>query len=145
MSKYDKLKQRNTIQRTEEKPRLDLAVRASEEMAKDARRTAEVYRNAGEILDDIDARFEKATGLNGTDVAFLMLATALQVARQYVLSNEKFRLDANQGDKLMEKVTPPQWHEILLDSVPFTKFIAEKTRSTLAVATGKTKANFKSL
>lgn len=119
MSKYDKLKQKNTVQRAAEKPKLDLAVRASEEMAKDARRTAEVYRNAGEILDDIDARFEKATGLNGTDVAFLMLATALQVARQYVLSNEKFRLDANQGDKLMENVTPPQWHEILLDSVPY--------------------------
>ena len=91
MSKYDKLKQRNTIQRTEEKPKLDLAVRASEEMAKDARRTAEVYRNAGAILDDIDARFEKATGLEADDVAFLFLAIALQCVRQYVLTNFKER------------------------------------------------------
>ena len=99
MSKYDKLKQRNTIQRTEEKPKLDLAVRASEEMAKDARRTAEVYRNAGEILDDIDARFEKATGLEADDVAFLFLAIALQCVRQYVLTNFKERLSDQEAAK----------------------------------------------
>ena len=94
MSKYDKLKQKNTAQRAAEKPKLELAVRASEEMAKDARRTAEVYRNAGEILDDIDARFEKATGLNGTDVAFLMLATALQVGRWVVIGMIHSTIDA---------------------------------------------------
>lgn len=129
MSKYDKLKQRNAIHRDLEKPKLELAVRASVEMAQDARKTAEVYRNAGAILDDIDARFEEATGLNKTDIAFLMLATSLQVARQYVLSNEKFRLNAKQGDRLMKKVTPPQWQDILLDSVPY-----DATRKGIHVA-----------
>lgn len=119
MSKYDKLKQRNAIQRDLEKPKLELAVRASVEMAQDARKTAEVYRNAGAILDDIDTRFEEATGLNKTDIAFLMLATSLQVARQYVFSNEKFRLDAKDGDKLVKKVVPRQWEDILTQSVPY--------------------------
>jgi hypothetical protein len=99
MSKYDKLKQKNTVQRAAEKPKLDLAVRASEEMAKDACRTAEVYRNAGEILDDIDARFEEATGLGADDVAFLFLAIALQCVRQYVLTNFKERKNDQEAAK----------------------------------------------
>ena len=99
MSKYDNLKQKNTAQRAAEKPKLELAVRASEEMAKDTRKTAEVYRNAGEILDDIDARFEKATGLEADDVAFLFLAIALQCVRQYVLTNFKERLSDQEAAK----------------------------------------------
>lgn len=147
MSKYDKLKQRNTIQRTEEKPKLDLAVRASEEMAKDARRTAEVYRNAGEILDDIDARFEKATGLNGTDVAFLMLATALQISRWVIIgvinnlvntkidesrmehndkkikekedTQKKSFLDRHGDEQVIQSKEHRSWVEIITDSVPY--------------------------
>ena len=99
MSKYDNLKQKNTAQRAAEKPKLELAVRASEEMAKDTRKTAEVYRNAGAILDDIDARFEEATGLGADDVAFLFLAIALQCVRQYVLTNFKERLSDQEAAK----------------------------------------------
>lgn len=99
MSKYDKLKQRNAIQRDLEKPKLELAVRASVEMAQDARKTAEVYRNAGAILDDIDTRFEEATGLEAEDVAFLFFAIALQCVRQYVLTNFKERLSDQEAAK----------------------------------------------
>lgn len=36
-----------------------------------------------------------------------------------MLSNNKFRLTDKQGDKLVETLTPPKWHDVLLQSVPY--------------------------
>lgn len=82
-----------------------------------------VVENTKAILDDLDKQFCKVTGLTKTDIAFLFLATGLQMVRQYFLSNEKFRFDkATKGDKMMSNVLSPlptDWKEILLQSVPY--------------------------
>lgn len=88
----------------------------------EAGRVSNIVENTSQILDDLDERFCKQTGLTGTDVAFLFLATGLQIARQYLLSNEKCRLSATQGDKLVDSalsLAPPTWQEVLTQSVPY--------------------------
>lgn len=88
----------------------------------EAGRVSNIVENTNQILDDLDERFCKQTGLTGTDVAFLFLATGLQIARQYLLSNEKCRLSATQGDKLVDSalsLAPPTWQEVLTQSVPY--------------------------
>lgn len=85
-------------------------------------RVHNIVKNTGQILDDLDAQFCKQTGLTSTDVAFLFLAIGLQIARQYLLSNEKYRLNATQGDDLVDKallLTPPDWRDVLTQSVPY--------------------------
>lgn len=51
-------------------------------MAADVSDTAELYRNADVALSEIDEQFMATTRLDRTDVAFLMLATALWQALQ---------------------------------------------------------------
>lgn len=87
-------------------------------------RMINVMEHTSEIFDELDRQFEERTGLAGTDIAFLFLATGLQVARQYLLSNEKYRLTSSENDDLMEKglnvvKTPPEWKKVLLSSVPY--------------------------
>ena len=62
-------------------------------IADESARVAEVAANAEQILDEIDEKFEKCTGLNKLDVSFLFLAVALQVVRQYTLVKFSKRLD----------------------------------------------------
>ncbi len=62
-------------------------------IADESARVAEVAANAEQILDEIDEKFEKYTGLNKLDVSFLFLAVALQVVRQYTLTKLPERLD----------------------------------------------------
>lgn len=62
-------------------------------IADESARVAEVAANAEQILDEIDGKFEKCTGLNKLDVSFLFLAVALQVVRQYTLAKFSKRLD----------------------------------------------------
>ena len=88
----------------------------------EAGRVSNIVENTSRILDDLDERFCKQTGLTGTDVVFLFLATGLQIARQYLLSNEKCRLSASQGDKLIDtalSLAPPTWQEVLTQCVPY--------------------------
>ena len=56
-------------------------------------RVADVAHNSRQILADIDAKFESCTGLKNIDIAFLFVATALQVVRQYVLTQFPERVD----------------------------------------------------
>lgn len=101
---------------------LDNTVNNLENGYREAVRVRSVVENTGQILDDLDARFCRATGLTGTDVAFLFLATGLQIARQYLLSNEKCRLSATQGDKVVDSalsLAPPDWRDVLTQSVPY--------------------------
>lgn len=88
----------------------------------EASRVSGIVKNTSQILNDLDERFCKQTGLTKTDMVFLFLATGLQIARQYLLTNEKCRLTALQGDELVDKallLTPPSWKEVLTQSVPY--------------------------
>jgi hypothetical protein len=86
-------------------------------------RVANVAHNAEKILDDLDRQFEKLTQLNGVDITFLLFATALQCARQYLLSNKMGRHSKDSdGSKPFKKAIPKQYHDILLGSVPYDAF-----------------------
>lgn len=86
-------------------------------------RVVDLSQRAPVIIEDIDKKFKEKTRLTDSDIAFLFLCTALQCARQYLLTNDKFRITAPQGDKLMEntvgKITPPSWENVLFQSVPY--------------------------
>lgn len=85
-------------------------------------RVKNVVKNTSNILEDLDDQFCKKTGLTKIDVTLLFLALGLQIARQYLLSNEKYRLDSYKGDKVIDStlsLAPPDWKEILTQSVPY--------------------------
>ena len=86
-------------------------------------RVAKFSGQAGYVLDKIDQDFKEKTKLASSDIVFLFLCTSLQCARQYLLTNDKFRLTAVQGDTLVEgtigKLTPPTWEDVLFQSVPY--------------------------
>lgn len=81
-----------------------------EEHSKEEERVISVLQNAESILKRLDKTFEERTSMSKTDVSILMLATALQLVRIYMLPKfqEKYldedRLDHNDGIiKDMEK------------------------------------------
>lgn len=88
-------------------------------------RVADISHRAPAIIEDIDKQFKAKTKLSDTDIVFLFLATALQCARQYLFSNEKFRFaDNKDGDKLMKEMLSHSpvsrtWQEVLTQSVPY--------------------------
>jgi len=82
-------------------------------------RVIALFGRAKQVLDDLDAEFEKRTELDALDMKFLFLAVALQCARQYILANDKFRLTSREGDVLAKKIVPKYWREVLLASVPY--------------------------
>lgn len=55
---------------------------------------------AGVVLDKIDSDFKEKTRLSNTDTIILFLCTAIQCARQYLLRNDAFRMEAKDGDAL---------------------------------------------
>ena len=72
-------------------------------VAKDAERVSDIAKNAHIIISDIDRQFESATKLNKVDIAFLFLAVALQVVRQYFLTNFKERVNDKEAAKGAKK------------------------------------------
>ena len=98
MSKYDKLKQDNYAQQEIEQ-QLNFASQGMEEIVDDVFSAAEVYDNAEIVLNDIDEKFKKATGLDGVDILFLFFATGLQMVRQYLITNKSDRLTDQQAAK----------------------------------------------
>lgn len=55
----------------------------------------------------LELEFEEKTSLNGGDISFMLFATALQCARQYWFSNEKFRFKNDQtASKFTKKWAP---------------------------------------
>lgn len=96
----------------------------------DTERVRFIAEHTREYLEDLDRQFSEKTGLNKTDFAFLFLAVALQVIRQYVLTSFPERLD----DQKAAKQTPghneehsdrhhryynPSLTEIITNPVPF--------------------------
>lgn len=80
-------------------------------------------QNAPAVIESLDRQFKEKIQLSDSDIKFLFLCTALQCARQYLLTNDKFRITAPQGDKLMEntvgRLIPPSWQDVLFQSVPY--------------------------
>lgn len=61
-------------------------------------RVAEVAHNSREILDNLDKEFESQTGLEGVDITFLFVATALQCGRIFLMNNLTKIEKAGQGN-----------------------------------------------
>ncbi|NWO18236.1 hypothetical protein [Leptotrichia sp. oral taxon 223] len=53
---------------------------------KENHRVAKVAHNAEYLINDLENEFSKQTGLNGVDVSFLFLATALQLSRIIIIN-----------------------------------------------------------
>jgi len=99
--------------------RTDKTLRNMQKIADESNRVADVAHNTPKILDDLDREFERQTKLNGLDITFMFMATAIQCARWYILSNDKFRLTSSEGDKMIARIVPKRWHDIRLASVPY--------------------------
>lgn len=100
-------------------------------------RVADVAAHSEQILDEIDQRFERCTGLNKIDISFLFLAVALQIGRQYFLTNFPERLDDQKSAKntaghteehsnRSHRYYSPSLNEILTNPVPFDANIGAK-------------------
>lgn len=105
MTKEEFLKRRNAIATESKALWQEIGEHRSEE-----KRVINVLHNAEEILNQLDKTFEERTSLTKVDASILMLATALQLIRIYMLPKfqEKFqdddRLDHNDDTiKDMEK------------------------------------------
>ena len=105
MNKEEFLKRENAIDAESKALWQEIGEHRSEE-----ERVINVLHNAEEILNQLDKTFEERTSLTKVDASILMLATALQLIRIYMLPEfqEKFqytdRLDHNDGIiKDMEK------------------------------------------
>jgi len=89
--------------------------------------TTEEFANAYRHLNEIDALFEKKTGLKKVDWLFLVTAIALQCTRQYVINPfiKKHRAKASQNDENGRKGnSEPGWYyveteKILTNKAPF--------------------------
>lgn len=100
-------------------------------VAAEEQRVSEISRSAAVIIEDIDRDFKRATKLTDVDVAFLFLAAALQIVRQYVLKPlmDTERLSdkeaAKQSGKSPEhsdrkhRLYNPSIEEIISNPVPF--------------------------
>lgn len=93
-------------------------------------RVADVAAHSEQILDEIDQRFERCTGLNKLDITFLFLAVALQIGRQYFFTKFPERLGDQEAAKntaghneehsnRLHKYYNPSFDEILTNPVPF--------------------------
>lgn len=74
---------------------LDSTITNMDRIITETQRVAEVAHNSSIILEDLDAEFEKQTGLNKTDVKFLLFATALQIGRWVVINQVNKHLTDN--------------------------------------------------
>lgn len=101
---------------------LDDVINRLEQGRLESERVRNIIENTDQVLDNLDKQFCNQTGLKRVDIIFLFLAIGLQIARQYLLSNERYRFNASQGDELMDdavSLLPPTWQEILTQSVPY--------------------------
>ena len=134
--------------RAQLKANSDITFNNMQVIADESLRVAEVAHNSREILENLDAEFERQTGLDKTDVKFLFFATALQIGRWVVINKvnqyatekmDSSRLKDNDSsikkmehearDKYKEKHDGkwahnksekyPTWLEIVYDGVPY--------------------------
>lgn len=68
------------------KANTDITLDNMEKLTNESYRVADVAHNSRQILDDLDRKFAEQTGLKGKDIAFLFLATGLQLARWIIIN-----------------------------------------------------------
>jgi len=95
MKKYEQI--RCQIQSASED--IEMSVDNTKTVAEESRRVSAVARDAVVIIENIDREFERQTNLNNTDVIFLFFATALQCARQYLLTSFTESESAKESEK----------------------------------------------
>lgn len=89
--------------------------------------TQEEIARVNRHMSEIDAEFEKATGLNKKDIAFLLVAVGLQCIRQYVIDPwmKANRSDSTSNDEAgRKKNADAGWYyvpteNIMINRVPF--------------------------
>lgn len=87
-------------------------------------RVADVAHNGREILDDLDRKFEQQAGLQGYDIPFLFVATALQLTRIFLV-NELTKIEkAGMGNVKEENFH--QLQEQILKKLYDGKFVDER-------------------
>lgn len=109
---------------------IDSTINNLEKGHKEAERVYSVVNSTSNILDELDEEFCRKTQLTAVDTSFMMVAIGLQIARQYLLTKFKDRLD----DQTAAKKTPghndehsnrthryykPSLEEIITNPVPF--------------------------
>ena len=104
----------------------DTTLSNMEIIANESYRVANVAHNSKEILDSLDKDFEQQTGLKGMDIAFLFVATALQLTRIVVINQLTKIEKAGQGNikeealhKLQEKILGKLYDGSFVDERPF--------------------------
>ena len=114
-----------------------------EQIGDEYHRVTELSGQAAQVLDQIDLDFKVKTKLSKQDMIILFLATAIQCARQYLLTNDVLRMTDKQGDKLKKDIlnakignwrpVPPDAVAILTHSVPYdaVNFYSPEIKSQL--------------
>lgn len=107
-------------------------------IAEESNRVALVANQADKHLRELTLEFERQTGLNGLDLKFLFFATALQCARQYLLTPFQERLNDKEAAKKVKNNHPKetsnrmhQWYwpsieEIQTSPVPYDAIYGSK-------------------
>lgn len=93
-------------------------------------RVLTVFRNVDVILDSYEEEFSRRTGLTKLDWGFLFVATALQIARQYLLTKfperkgdqeaaNEVKGDQKEASDRKHRYYNPSLEEIVANPVPF--------------------------
>lgn len=69
----------------------------------ESNRVADIAHDSKFIIDNLDAEFEKQTGLNGSDVLFLFAAVSLQLTR-IVIINELTKIEKAGDNRIEDKL-----------------------------------------
>ena len=77
----------------------DKIIISGDSLFEESQRVANLAGDSEKIITDLETEFEKRTKLHGQDIAFLFFATALQCARQYLLTDFKERLGDQESAK----------------------------------------------
>jgi hypothetical protein len=116
----------------------DLTLRNITTIAEESKRVAAVANQSNKLLRELTLEFEHQTGLNGVDLSFLFFATALQCARQYLLTPFQERLNDKEAAKKVKNQQPKetsnrmhQWYwpsleEIQTSPVPYDAIFGSK-------------------
>lgn len=75
-----------------------------EQIGDEYHRVTELSGQAAQVLDQIDLDFKTKTKLSKQDMIILFLATAIQCARQYLLTNDMLRMTDKEGDRLKKDI-----------------------------------------
>ena len=93
-------------------------------------RVADLSEKAESVVEQIDNDFKKKTGLDGTDITFLFIATGMQILRQYLVTKfpereddqtaaKKVKGDHKEKSNRIHRYYNPSLDEIINNPVPF--------------------------